>query len=393
MPFTALGRENVHFEVTGPAAAPPLLLIHSLGASGHVFDPLVPALAPAFRVVRYDLPGHGLSSPPAAGTGASVAELARGAAALLDRLGIGRAHVFGLSLGGQVALALAAATPGCVDRLVLCATAPRLGSPELWSQRIDAVKSAGLASIADAVLARWTTAGFAARAPADAAGLRAMLLATHPDGYAAGCAALRDADLRAQCGQVSAPTLAIAGERDPAAPLADVQAMAAAIRGARLAVIPAAAHLPPVERPAEVAALLADFLTPAPAETLAELYERGLAVRRRVLGREHVERALASATELDRDFQEFITRTAWGSVWTRPGLEPRTRSLATIALLVALGRDEELELHLRASRNTGVEPRELSELLLHCAVYAGAPAANAAFRIARRVLSEAPARS
>jgi 3-oxoadipate enol-lactonase/4-carboxymuconolactone decarboxylase len=390
MPFAALGPHHVHFEVTGPAGAPPLLLIHSLGASGHVFDPLRPALERTFRVVRYDLPGHGLSAPPAPGRPLGVAELAHSAAALLDALDLPRAHVLGLSLGGQVALALAAATPSRVDRLVLCATAARLGSAELWNERIDALKRGGLASLADAVLARWTAPDFAARAPAEAAGLRAMLLGTSSEGYAAGCAALRDADLRAACGSVTAPTLAIAGERDVAAPLADVQALAAAIRGARLVVIPGAAHLPVVERADAVGALVADFLAPAPAETLVELFERGLAVRQRVLGGEHVARALAGATDLDRDFQEFITRTAWGSVWARPGLDPRTRSLATIALLVALGRDEELELHLRASRNTGVEPRELAELLLHTAVYAGVPAANAAFRIAKRVLSDAP---
>src|SRR5262249_5970703 len=172
MPFTALGRDNVHFAVTGPAAAPPLLLIHSLGASSHVFDALAPALERAFRVVRYDLPGHGLSSPPAAGAAASVAGLAQGAAALLDRLGIARAHVFGLSLGGQVALALAATTPGCVDRLVLCATAPRLGSPELWSQRSDAVKSGGLASLAGTGLARWAHGRLAGRPPPRAGGPR-----------------------------------------------------------------------------------------------------------------------------------------------------------------------------------------------------------------------------
>ncbi len=390
MSFAALGPQNVHFEVTGPAGAPPLLLIHSLGASAHLFDPIRPALERAHRVVRYDLPGHGLSSPPAAGGALGVAELAHGAAALLDRLELPRAHVFGASLGGQIALALAAATPTRVDRLVLSGTAARLGSAELWNWRIDAVAREGLAAIAEAVLARWTSPEFAARAPAEVAGLRAMLLATSPEGYAAGCAAVRDADLGALTASVVAPTLVIAGERDQAAPLADVRALAAAIRGARLAVIPGAAHLPPFECANEVGALVAEFLAPAPAATLAELYERGLSVRQRVLGGAHVARALANATDFDRDFQEFITRSAWGSVWARPGLDPRTRSLATIALLVALGRDEELELHIRASRNTGVEPEALSELLLHSAVYAGVPAANAAIRIAKRVLSESP---
>ncbi|HWO70071.1 MAG TPA: 4-carboxymuconolactone decarboxylase [Actinomycetota bacterium] len=109
-------------------------------------------------------------------------------------------------------------------------------------------------------------------------------------------------------------------------------------------------------------------------------------VRREVLGDEHVDRAAAERSVLDADFQDFITETAWGSVWSRPGLDRRTRSLLTIAILAALGRREELAMHLRASRRTGVEPEELAEALFHVAVYAGIPAAHAAFGLARSVL-------
>jgi 3-oxoadipate enol-lactonase/4-carboxymuconolactone decarboxylase len=390
MPFAALGSDNVHYQLAGPAGAPALLLIHSLGASTHVFDAISPRLARRLRVLRYDLPGHGLSSPPEGGRSRTVGELARGALALCDALGIARAHVLGLSLGGQVALELAASTPDRVDRLVLCATALRIGAEPLWSQRIEAVERGGLEPIADGVIARWTTPEFAAREPAELAGLRAQLLATSRAGYVAACAALRAAELRGACARVKAPVLVLAGERDPAVPVEDARALASALPGARFERIAEAAHLPVVEQPEAVAAFALDFLcrAPASAETLGELYERGLAVRRSVLGAAHVERALAGAGALDRDFQEWITRSAWGGVWARPGLDRRTRSLATIALLVALGRDEELALHLRASRNTGVAPDELAELLLHCSVYAGVPAANAAFRIARAVLSE-----
>jgi 4-carboxymuconolactone decarboxylase len=118
------------------------------------------------------------------------------------------------------------------------------------------------------------------------------------------------------------------------------------------------------------------------------LYEAGLAVRRRVLGDAHVGRALDDATDFDREFQEFITRHAWGDVWTRPGLDHRTRSLITIAMLAAGGNHEELKLHVRATRNTGVTPAEIGEVLLQVAIYAGMPAANAAFRIAKSALEE-----
>jgi 4-carboxymuconolactone decarboxylase len=114
----------------------------------------------------------------------------------------------------------------------------------------------------------------------------------------------------------------------------------------------------------------------------------GMDVRRQVLGDEHVDRALAAATSFDADFQRFITETAWGAVWSRPGLDLRTRSLITIALLAAQGRQEELGLHLRATRNTGASPDEVAEALLHVAAYAGIPAANAAFARAKEILFE-----
>ena len=117
-------------------------------------------------------------------------------------------------------------------------------------------------------------------------------------------------------------------------------------------------------------------------------YEAGLAVRRRVLGDAHVKRSLENATTFDQDFQDLVTRHAWGDVWTRPGLDHRTRSLITIALLAAGGRHEELDLHIRATRNTGATPDEVKEVLLQVAVYAGVPAANSAFRIAKAAFEE-----
>jgi 4-carboxymuconolactone decarboxylase len=118
------------------------------------------------------------------------------------------------------------------------------------------------------------------------------------------------------------------------------------------------------------------------------LHERGMAVRREVLGDEHVDRARAATTPFSEDFQDFITRYAWGSVWAREGLDRRTRSCLTLALLAALGREGELEMHVRAALRIGVSPEEIGEVLLHTAVYAGVPAANSAFAIAQRVLEE-----
>jgi len=119
-----------------------------------------------------------------------------------------------------------------------------------------------------------------------------------------------------------------------------------------------------------------------------ERYEAGLAVRRQVLGEAHVERSLQARTEFTIEFQEFITRTAWGTVWTREGLPRHTRSLLTIVMMVALGHDEEFKLHIRAARNNGVTPEEIKEALLQAAIYCGVPAANHAFALAKPILEE-----
>lgn len=119
-----------------------------------------------------------------------------------------------------------------------------------------------------------------------------------------------------------------------------------------------------------------------------DLYDRGMAVRRSVLGDAHVDRSLERATDFDADFQEFITKTAWGQIWTRPGLDIRTRSMLTIAMLAALGKDGELKLHIRATRNTGVTRDEVKEILMQAAVYAGVPAGNHAIALARAVYAE-----
>jgi 4-carboxymuconolactone decarboxylase len=121
-----------------------------------------------------------------------------------------------------------------------------------------------------------------------------------------------------------------------------------------------------------------------------ERHQAGMAVRRIVLGDAHVDRAEAATTAFDTEFQDLITRYAWGEIWTRPGLPRHTRSLLTIALMVALNRTEELRLHLRAAANNGVTPQEVQEVLLHCAIYCGVPAANAAFHVAKEILSPIP---
>jgi 3-oxoadipate enol-lactonase/4-carboxymuconolactone decarboxylase len=370
---------NLHVQIEGPQGAAPLLLLHSLGTSLHVWDAQAVRLARRFRLIRPDLRGHGLSGVTPGPY--SMDLLAADMLALLDALGVASAHVAGLSIGGMVAQAMAHAAPGRVASLVLCDTAMAIPPAHLWHERAATARRTGMAPLVEPVLARWVTAGFAASPAAE--GLRAMLRRTDPEGYAAAAEAIAGADLTAATARLSLPALVIVGAQDQATPVASAEALARAL-GARLVVLENAAHIPTVEQPEAVGEAIEQFL--APAEEGG--YAAGLATRKQVLGDAYVARALENTTAFDRDFQHFITAAAWGGVWARPQLDRRTRSMLTLALLAGLGHEEEFALHLRATRNTGASATDIAEALLHVAVYAGVPAANAAMRLAKRVYRE-----
>jgi len=378
--FVRVAELDIHVLIDGPPGAAPLVLLHSLGTNAHVWDPQAAALSASFRVIRPDLRGHGLTSCTPGPY--SMAQFAADLADLLDALNIPQAHIGGISIGGMIAQAFAAAHAPRVASLILCDTAMAIPPAENWIARAAKVRAEGIGSIEDAVIANWVTPDFTGSA--ETAGLRAMLTRTPVEGYAAGCEAIAAADLSAGTAGLKIPALVIVGDQDKPTPVASAQALQAAIAGASLTIIEKAAHIPTVEKPAEVTAAISNFLTPV----ITDYYEAGMVVRKQVLGDAHVARATQNITDVDRDFQAFITRTAWGSIWTRPGLDRRTRSLLTIAMMASLGHEEELKLHLRASKNTGATPADIAEVLMQVAVYAGVPAANSAFRHAKEIFKE-----
>ena len=372
----------LHAVTSGRRDGPTVLLLGSLGSTVEMWEPQAAALGERFAVVRADHRGHG-GSPVPAGPYA-LDDLVDDVVALLDRVGVARAHDVGLSLGGIVAMRLAAREPGRVDRLALLCTSSRFPSPQPWHDRAAAVRADGTASIADAVVERWFTADLRRRDPATVAHWRSVIEATPAEGYAACSTLLAGVDLGDDLPRITAPTLLIAGAEDPATPPDQLRTIAASLPGARLQVLEQAAHLANLEQAAVVNGALLAHLDPAgvgPAE-------RGTAVRRAVLGDAHVDRATAATTPLTAPFQDLVTRYAWGDVWSRPGLDRRTRSLLTLALLTALGHEHELAMHVRAAITNGVTPQEVSEVLLHSAVYAGVPAANRAFAVAQRILEQ-----
>lgn len=231
----------------GPDGAPVVVLSNSLGTTPEMWDGQLLALAEHFCVLRYDHRGHGRSPvPPGPYT---IEDLGSDLLAALDRLGIERASLCGLSLGGMVSMWVASEAPDRVDRLVLCNTSAYMGPPERWTERATLVREQGTDAIVDGAIERWLTpAGRGTRAEQR---LRAMLHATPDEGYASCCEAVGSTDLRDRLAAIRAPTLVIAGADDPALPPERARRLADAIRGARLEVIERGAHLVNVERPEE----------------------------------------------------------------------------------------------------------------------------------------------
>jgi 3-oxoadipate enol-lactonase / 4-carboxymuconolactone decarboxylase len=273
-----------------------------------------------------------------------------------------------------------------VDRLVLCNTAATIASA-VYGDRIAAVRANGMAAIADAVLTRWFTARFLARADENLAGLRAALVGVDPGGYIGCCAAIRDMDLEASLGAIRAPTLVVTGTHDVATPKELGAAVAAAIPGARLVELPVA-HISVTEAPGLLAHTVLDFLAASSVATERERYGVGLRRRRDVLGEKYVDERLKQMTPFNTEFQDLITRYAWGEMWTRNVLDDRARRLLVLAMTIALGRWEEFELHVRAGLAAELSEADLKEVLLLAAIYCGVPAANSGFQHAAKVLRE-----
>ena len=374
-------------ELAGKPGLPLLLLGPSLGTSTEVlWSAVATRLGDTFHAVGWDLPGHGANTAPPAGA-FEVADLARAVLALADRVQLesGQAGTpffyAGDSVGGAVGQQLLLDAPGRVRAAALLCTSARFGDAAMWRDRADLVREKGTEAVVDTSTARWFPDGFVDAHPDVALGLLQSLRDAHPEGYAATCEALAAFDVRERLADVTAPVLAIAGAEDVVTPAEGMRQVAETVQRGRLVVLAGVAHLAPAEAPEDVARLLREhFVEPVRAD--------GMRVRREVLGDEHVDRATANTTDFTRDFQAFITEYAWGGIWTRPGLDRRSRSMITLTALIARGHHEELAMHVRAARRNGLSVEEIEEVILQSAIYLGVPDANTAFRIAQKVLDE-----
>lgn len=254
--FAHVNNLTLHYQCAGKDKAQPVVFINSLGSDLRIWEGVLPFLE-GYHLIGYDKRGHGLSdAPPAPYT---LQDHASDLEALLDYLGVASAVLVGISVGGMIALELARSRPERVAALVLCDTGARIGTVESWNARIEAIRSQGLDEVALGVIERWFTPAFFQQRPAEARGYYNMLSRTPVEGYIGTCMALRDADLRPYISQVQQPSLVLCGEADPSTPPALSEELSRGL-GARLELIPEAAHLPCIEQPQQVGQQIQVFL-------------------------------------------------------------------------------------------------------------------------------------
>lgn len=366
----------IYYRLDGVDDQPVIVLAHSLGLDHAMWDVQAADLSPHFRVLRYDLRGHGASMVPAGDY--TIEQLGQDVLALTEALGIRQFAFCGLSIGGMVGQWLGVHAQDRLTHLVLANTTARVSDPAVMEARRKAVLDGGMSAVVDSVMARFFTPASLNRNPPVVATARRTVLATSPIGYAGCCAAIRDMDHRETLARVTVPTLVVAGDHDVSMPWEGHSAVLASSIQAATVVRLKAAHLSNLERPRSFSAALYRFLLPKALDSL----DAGVPVRRAVLGDAHVDRSMASTTDFNHDFQELITRFAWGTIWTRPGLDHRMRRLLVLAMTASMGRWEEFRLHLRAGVAHELEWADVEEVLLQVAVYAGVPAANTGFHMA-----------
>jgi 3-oxoadipate enol-lactonase/4-carboxymuconolactone decarboxylase len=400
-----------------------LVVLPSLGTSAAALWQQTAAeyaqLSPESTVIGIDLPGHGRSAPidvPADATAAprmTMSDLAEAVLATLDRVLPDVAapgapvDLAGDSIGGAIALQLALDHADRFGRIAVFCTGAKIGEASAWEERAQTVATSGTPTQIIGSAQRWFGEGFMDREPEASAALLHSLQDADRFSYASLCYALADFDVRDRLPEISRPLLAVAGSEDQPTPATKLAEIANTVPGALLEVIEGAAHLVPAEAPAVAAGLLDDFLSgkglgsgagvaasslptaSGPREaTRDDVREAGMSVRRQVLSDAHVDRANAKVDDFSADFQDLITRYAWGEIWTRPGLERRMRSAITLTAMIAGGHEAELAMHVKAAIRNGLTRDEIKEVLLQSAIYCSVPSANTAFSVASQALAE-----
>ena len=388
MAYLDIDGRHVAYRLLGGEALPLVVMAHPLGMNQSVWDAVLPAMLGRYRALSWDLPGHGGSAAWPQAAGALTPErMAADVLALADHAGAGAFHFVGTSIGGVLGQQLLAQAPERLLSAMLTNTGAVIGTAAAWTERAARVRREGLTAMAGEIVPRWFAPALLQAEPALGRGWQTQLARSDGDSYARLCELLGDADYRGRLASIATPVTVLGGREDVAAPEATIQVLARECGAAPAVMLDGVGHVPSIERPAIFARHLLQHLAAAgtASDDGSVSYAAGLATRKQVLGAEHVARASHNATSLDAPFQRMITRLAWGELWGNPDLSRAERSMITIAVLAALGRDGELELHLKTARRIGLTEAQLRQALMHVAIYAGVPAANHAFAMAKQV--------
>jgi 3-oxoadipate enol-lactonase/4-carboxymuconolactone decarboxylase len=362
--------------VTGPAGAQTLLLLDEPGAGAATWSAIAGPLAEQFRVIRL---GRHIKQDTAQ---PHLEMLGQAAIEALDAAGSERAHVAGCGLGGAVALWLAIHHPERVARIAVMGASASVKDPAFWTGLAARLRAGETEFVADKLIRGWLTPALRDRDAALVKTLAGAIASNATDELARSYETLAKLDLQQDLGRVATPVLIMLGEEDPFVAVAEAEKLHAALPRAILEVIPQTGHLVTIEHPARVAKMLLDHF--GSAATL----ETGFRSRRVALGDPHVDKTIAAITPFTRSFQDFLTRYCWGEVWTRSGLSRRDRSLATISVLVAIGAEHEIPVHVRAGLRHGLKIEEFPELYEQLALYTGLPRAFGALNITQKTLLE-----
>ena len=370
---------NTNYKLSGTPNSPVLIFSNSLGSTYQMWDELVPLLEPYFRVLQYDTRGHGGSDKPEGPY--SIEMLGKDVLGLMDQLGVEKAYFCGLSMGGLIGQWLGIHAGDRFHKIVLSNTAAKIGDMDKWQERIDLLAKGGMPSIVEATMDKWYTPTYRNDNPEAIEKSKAMFLSSEVAGYSSCCHAIGGADFRNDLSKIVTPTLVITGDDDPVTNVVHAEFLAEKITDARLKVL-SGRHLVSAEIPRQYAEALLDFFIGM------STFDRGMHVRETVLGIEHLSKIKGKTNAFTDAFQELIANVPWGKVWTRPGLKKKERSFITLSAMIAMGKEEEFKMHVRAAFNNGVTVEELKELILQTAIYCGFPAAYGAYRAAEEILNE-----
>jgi 3-oxoadipate enol-lactonase/4-carboxymuconolactone decarboxylase len=372
---------TIHYKWINQNHAKNIVLINSLVTNFTIWNEVVERIKGQFNVLLFDKRGHGLSSTHKGEI--SIDDYADDVIDLMDNLSIEKTYVLGLSIGGMITYSLASRYSDRFIKLIFSNTGAKLGTLESWKDRVNAIEKGGITSMSSTIMERWLSPKYRTDFPAETAGYTNMLERNTILGYTQACLAIGNANFNPVLEKIKQPAMFIGGSADIGTTPELVKANAEKLNAERVEIIDGVGHLPCIEAPKEVAELISDFCK----EELS-LYEQGMKTRRSVLGNAHVDRAEANKTDFDKDFQTYIIKNAWGSIWSRPHLTKRERSMITIAVLSVLGHYDEVSMHIRATQNTGATEEDVKEVLLHIGVYAGVPITNHCMKIAKQVYQQ-----